>query len=178
MINAQTFAKWMRVLAERIGKPLSPDTGAVYYATLSAELDTAQFETAMQRIFRDHQYATWPSPKAIIDGIRPTQALEATAAWTRISETMRLLPGGASRSEIHNWLVRDVGETATATFEAIGGRTRLSAANDWRLDEMRSEFLDRMPDMARLNGDYTTALPPAVRAYLADGDEEPEELSP
>ena len=167
MIDATTFAKWMRVLAERIGKPLSPDTGAVYYATLSAELDTAQFETAMQRIFRDHQYATWPSPKSIIEGVRPTMALNAAAAWTDIAECLRLRPSDSKPDEIRRWIVGRAGETAAATFDAIGGLHRYSRSNDWQLDQMRTEFLERMPDMERLAPLSGNALPNAITRHIA-----------
>ena len=169
MIDAQLFARWIRVFGERIGKPLSTDTSAAYYATLSAELTSAQFDTAMQRIFRDHIYATWPSPKAIVEMVKPTVALEGAAAWEAILNVLRLRPGGAKPHEIRQWIVRDAGETAANAFEAVGGLRKYTGANDWRLDEMRSEFLDRMPDVERLNGNGH-ALPGASRHYLSAGD--------
>lgn len=167
MIDANLFARWVRVFGERIGKPLSADTGAAYYATLSAELTTEQFDTAMQRIFRDHVYATWPSPKAIVECVRPTMALEGASAWEAIANIVRLRPGDAKPHQVREWIVRDAGEQAANAFEAIGGLRRYLTANDWRLDEMRSEFMERAEDLARLAG-----LPPGVRAYLPDGEAE------
>jgi len=169
MIDATVFSKWLRVFAERIGKPLSTETAAVYYATLADELDTAQFETAMQRIFRDHVYATWPSPKAIIETVRPTVALEGAAAWTAIQNVIRLRPGNAQPHEIEAWLLRDAGEAALATFHAIGGvRQYLTATeSDFRLDRMREEFLERSEDMARLHGPDRQIEAPAMRALRA-----------
>lgn len=171
MIDATLFARWVRVFGERIGKPLSADTSAAYYATLSGELTTAQFDTAMQRIFRDHIYATWPSPKAIIECVKPTVALEGAAGWEAVMNVLRLRPGGAKPHEVRQWIVRDAGEMAANTFEAIGGLRRYSTCNDWRLDEMRNEFIERSGDMDRLNGNGH-ALPPAMQQYLSAGDTE------
>ncbi|HEX7089895.1 MAG TPA: hypothetical protein VF192_07145 [Longimicrobiales bacterium] len=167
MIDAAVFAKWIRVLAERIGKSLSAEAAAVYYATLSAELDTAQFETAMQRIFRDHGYATWPSPKAIIETVRPPKAFEAAAAWTALQNVIRLRPANAQPHEVRAWIARDAGEAAAVTFEAIGGLRRYLPANEWRLDEMRSDFVERLAEVDRVMGNGHT-LPPAMRALLPE----------
>jgi hypothetical protein len=173
MIDATLFARWIRVFGERIGKPLSTDTSAAYYATLSAELTTADFDTAMQRIFRDHIYATWPSPKAIIETVRPTTALEGAAAWNAIANVIRLRPGESKPHEIRNWIVRDAGESAANAFEAIGGVRRYLTANDWRLDEMRSEFMDRSSEIGRLSGNNGHGyLPPTTQRYLGTGEPE------
>jgi hypothetical protein len=171
VIDAPLFARWIRVFGERIGKPLSADTSAAYYATLSTELTTQEFDAAMQRIFRDHVYATWPAPKAIVECVKPTVALEGMAAWTAIQNVMRLLPGGSRDHEIRAWIARDAGEHAADAFFALGGPRRYQSANDWRLDEMRNDFLERSEDLSRLSGNGHRMISPAVRGLLSASED-------
>lgn len=166
MIDAMLFARWIRVFGERIGKPLSADTSAAYYATLSEELTTGEFDAAMQRIFRDHIYATWPSPKAIIACVKPTAALQGLAAWTAICEILRLRPANATAADVHRWIAARAGEAAATTFDLVGGMRRYMAANDWRFEEMQRDFLDRSEDIGRLNGSGHAALTQAARGLL------------
>jgi hypothetical protein len=172
VIEPTVFSRWMGALAERVGKRLTEDTNAVYYAVLSAELDTAQFEQAMRLAFRDHAYATWPSPKEIIDRVvRPVPvAVEGAAAWRTLVERLR---GRDPREQWHSLLAdleRLAGRAAVQAFHAAGGFGRWIRASDEDVDWMRKEFLQHYGgerQVASVQGTLNLdALPDAVRGMI------------
>jgi hypothetical protein len=148
MIDAAVFGSMMEGLAQRIGKPLGDEGLALYFAILAEELTTEEFQCGVKAIFRDHTFATWPAPADIIDRARPARKLEAAAAWTQLEQAMRArVPAAPLLPQLHSFGVND---TACCTFLAIGGLERWRRSNDWRLDEMRAEFLERFEEMRRL----------------------------
>lgn len=82
MIQDETFALWMGVLADRIGRELKPATLAAYNAIMSRELTTEEFVAAAQAVLRTAQYNVWPSPGEFVTAVRPDgPALSAHAAF-------------------------------------------------------------------------------------------------
>lgn len=164
MIDPQIFARLMGALGERIGKPLSADALAMYSAILSGELSTEEFQAAMQRIFRDHEYATWPAPKAIIETVKPDNtALKASAAWDAIDLEMRCL-SHLPTAEVMQALDGRVGDkTALNTFLALGGPRRFrNATTEFLKGEMRREFQREYGHMGRLPAPEQVAMLPAA----------------
>lgn len=156
MIERTVFGHCMGAVSQRIGKRLGDEALAMYYAILSEELTTDEFQAGMKGIFRDHAFATWPSPAEIIARAKPAATLRAVAAWSQLEDVLR-------RRVVSQPLVPQlqrcgVDPLAIATFHAIGGLARWRALNDFRFDEMRAEFLARFSESIR--------LPEAERAQL------------
>jgi hypothetical protein len=93
MLDRKTFARIMRVFADRIGRGLEADTQAMYYATLGEELDTETFQRAAVLVFKTHGYNTWPAPGAFLDAAK----LVRHERDAEIKQTQKLL---AAYSEI------------------------------------------------------------------------------
>lgn len=148
MIEPKVFAQLMGAIAVRVGKPLTDEASALYYAILSEELTTAQFQVAAKAIFRDHAYATWPAPATFIARARPSLAVESADAWAALEDVLkRRMP---DRPLIPQLRACGVDDLAVATFLSIGGLTRWKSLNDFRFDEMRREFLTQYGDLQRL----------------------------
>lgn len=156
MIDKAVYGQCMAAVSQRIGKRLGDEALAMYYAILSEELTTEEFQAGMKGIFRDHSFATWPAPAEIIARAKPAVALRAMAAWSQLEDVVR-------RRVPHEPLVPQllrcgVDPLVVAVFEAVGGLARWRSLNDWRFEEMRMEFLARYGEASR--------LPEAQRAQL------------
>lgn len=153
MIDPKVWARWLAAFGDRINKQLGTDASAMYYAILSAELTTEEFEVGMRSVFRSHTYNTWPAPEDIIAVARPTLALTAAAEWVQIEQYLRdryAEPSGA----------------ALATLAAIGGRARWRHLNNWQAEQFRTEFLARYEDVSRLPRDQQLTLSAPRRSRL------------
>lgn len=171
MIDTAIFGRLMGAFADRIHKPLGDDALALYYATLSAELTTEQFQAAMTAIFRDHVFATWPAPAEIIDRGRPSRRLDRVAEWTQLETALRRDEYSRTLPQLR----KTVSEAALSTFLAIGGVRRWMDGNDWRREAMRTEFLECYEDMRRLPSQEQERLTGPTRPALkvANGRPEP-----
>lgn len=156
MIDEKVYGQCMGAVSQRIGKRLGDEALAMYYAILSEELTTEEFQAGMKGIFRDHAFATWPSPAEIIARAKPALALRAMSAWSQLEDVVRRR---VSHEPLEHQFRRcGVDPLATALFFAVGGLARWRSLNDWRFDAMRDEFLSRYSEAAR--------LPEAQRAQL------------
>lgn len=173
MIDRDVFARLMRAVSNRINKPLGEDASAMYYATLSEELTTEEFQRGMAGIFRDHAFATWPAPAEIIDRAKPARKLEAAAAWTALEEAMkRCVPTEPVLAQLR---LCGVPEVTLTTFLAIGGMARWRMLNNWQAEHMRGEFLEHYAHMQRLAPAEQAALAgaPPARERITSGKPQP-----
>ena len=148
MIERTVFAQLMAAMSQRIGKALGDEALAMYFAILSEELTTEQFQAGMKGIFHDHGFATWPSPAEIVQRGKPAGDLRAASAWAALEDALKrrvsYMPLTAQFEAC------GVDDCAAAAFFAIGGLARWKSLNDFRFDEMRREFLARYADIDRL----------------------------
>jgi hypothetical protein len=89
VIDRDTFAGWMRAFSERLGRPLSAQTQAAYYAELSARLTTDEFTAGARVLFGRDLYGQYPGPQAFVDA-----ALAGREAAARLAATQRLIAAG------------------------------------------------------------------------------------
>lgn len=148
MIERTVFAQLMAAMSQRIGKALGDEALAMYFAILSEELTTEQFQAGMKGIFRDHAFATWPSPAEIVQRAKPAGELRALAAWSALEDVLRRRV--AEKPLVPQLQACGVDALTIATFLAIGGLSRWRSLNDFRFDAMRSEFLERFAEAERL----------------------------
>lgn len=166
MIDYAIFSSNMVAFADRIGRPLGAESLAMYYETLSRELDTEAFQRGIAAMFRDHKFNTWPAPTEIIDRAMPSKALTAAAAWSHLEESLKRCE--PTKPLLASLRMCGVEETALATFMAVGGLARWRRANDFRAEEMRDEFMARYEDMQRLPQPQQHALT-APRDHVKPG---------
>jgi hypothetical protein len=169
VIDPAVFDRMMTAMSDRIGKSLGSDAGAMYYATLSQELTTEEFQRGMAGIFRDHGFNTWPAPAEIIDRAKPSRKLEATAAWTELEEHLQRDEYSRTIAQLR----QRVSETTLATFLSLGGVGRWLAGDAFRRAEMRREFLANYGDMARLEPAQQVALSGSHERQRLTGKPEP-----
>lgn len=140
MIDTEIFSRAMGELADRFNRPLAPLTSRKYYATLNAELTTEEFVAAADIAFRDCTF--WPSPKELIEFVKPTPDLDLEAG--RAFEQLRRL-GETHPTAGMCWRRADVedllGEAGVAAFDAIGANERLRGLTAQDLPWARREFI-------------------------------------
>lgn len=164
MIEPQIFARLMGAFGERIGKALSADALAMYSAILSAELTTEEFQAAMQHVFRNHEWNTWPSPKQIIESVKPNDELKAATAWDALDLEMRCLSHLPTAEVMQALDARLEDKVALQTFAALGGPRRFRAATtEYLKSEMRREFLREYGHVQRLPAPERDAVLPGFR---------------
>lgn len=145
MIDREIFKRLFTAFGNRIGKDLDPDTAAMYYATLSAELTTEEFQTGMACVFRDHGYATWPIPKQIIEAAKvPT--FDAGLDFAKLEGVLRLR---VPNKPIVPQLAAHCDPRTVRAFEALGGIVRYDRLTRFNEDDYRSRFLDRVAEYVR-----------------------------
>lgn len=172
MIERTVFATWMGVFADRLNRPLAVPTLGAYYATLSARLDTEQFERGAKALFERWTYPNWPPPAEFIAGavtVVPV-ALEGAAAWQAIAD---VLSRYCATPEQHAQRWRDAetvaGPAGWCAFNAAGGYARWKQLLDDESKWFRRDFLAAFPaakQYAEAVDKDTTRLPPAVRGLI------------
>lgn len=148
MIDDKIFARLMKAFGERIGKPLGEDAAAMYYACLSEKLSTEDFQSAMAKTFASHAYATWPAPDEIVAQVRATEKLSASAEWEKLCNALRYRD--TTQPVVPQLHAAGIDQRTVSTFMVIGGIGRWRAANDFRFEEMRDEFVDAFGDVQRM----------------------------
>lgn len=139
MISTDVFIERMAELADRFNRPLHEATQRRYYELLNRELTTEEFIAAGELAFRNASF--WPSPKELIEYIRPPRdlGLEASIAFDKVLAIGKHTVQGTSwlRSEI----VEELGEPAAVAFSAIGAQGRLRGVTTDDLPWARREFI-------------------------------------
>lgn len=171
MIERAVFATWMSALADRIGRPLTVPTLAAYYAALSAQLNTAQFEQAAQAVFAAWRFPNWPPPAEFITAVVavPPIALEAAAAWTAITGVLTQYSPPSEHAARWRAAALAAGAPGWCAFNAAGGRSRWSTMLEGEQHWMRKDFLAAYPaakQFAEAPVQDVQALPSPVRALV------------
>lgn len=143
MLDRNTFARVMRVFADRIGRGLEADTQAMYYATLGEELDTETFQRAAVLVFKTHGYNTWPAPGAFLDAAK----LVRHERDAEIKQTQKLLAAYSEIPAPRDEAVEEFGrlwrqQLADCAPEAVrrahlAERLRPNDGAEWLTDETR-----------------------------------------
>lgn len=139
MIDRQSFDVGMGALAERFRGGLAPEAQRGYYAILGTELDTEQFQVAVQLAFRHSQF--WPSPQQLIDFAKPPVDLEqeATEMFDRVMDCGVNHPTAGRiwpRAEVEK-----LGLPALAGYVAVGANEGLRNLSGERLSFARRDFV-------------------------------------
>lgn len=138
MIDKNTFAEAMSVLADRFNRPLHSATQRRYFEILSEDLTTEEFSTACELAFRSVRF--WPSPQELLELVKPEKNLDLEAAG--MFEAVRDLgfPHQAGMCW-HREEVAALGAPALAGFVAIGAQERLRHLSADDLSWARREFV-------------------------------------
>lgn len=137
-INAVTFAAWMQVLADRFNRPMQPATQQAYYATLSDELSTEEFERAAALAFRDETF--WPSPRAIIEKVHPPVDIKVSA--TETFEGLRQAITDFGWQHVHRRLEPTLPLTTRRALQGSGGVYAIAMASYTELPHLARKFAD------------------------------------
>lgn len=139
MIDKDVFLERMSELADRFNRPLHEQTQRRYFELLSRELTTEEFMGACELAFRNASF--WPSPKEMVDYIRPPRdlALEASQAFDKVLAIGEYTPQGTSW--LRSRIVEELGEPAAIAFSAIGAQGRLRNITTDDLPWARREFI-------------------------------------
>jgi hypothetical protein len=128
VIDPQVFAAEMTLLRERFGKALSQPVLARYYAYLSANLGTEEFQQAAIGIFNEEKF--FPAPADFVHRVHGDLEHQAERQW---AELMRAIKAN-ERSALS-----DVGRQA---LEEIGGRWTIeNTGTDKDLGFKRGAFI-------------------------------------
>jgi hypothetical protein len=139
MIEQDTFSERMSELADRFNRPLHEATVRRYYELLSRELTTEEFIAAAELAFRNSSF--WPSPRELIEYIRPPRdlGLEASQAFDKVLHAGEYTPQG--QSWLRSKILEEIGEPAAVAFSAIGAQGRLRGITTDDLPWARREFI-------------------------------------
>jgi hypothetical protein len=184
VIDPTTFGMWMGTWAERLGgKALSAPTSAAYYAALSRELTTEQFDAAMQIVFATHRFNTWPAPAEIIAAVKcaPDDRIAAVDAFDGVVRivTGYATPGTRESSKTYReeQLLREFGSVASTAYRCTGGWRRFRDMTESAVEYVRRDFLEHYGHAAeseRVIEALTSVEPqyalPATHAALPAGE--------
>jgi hypothetical protein len=141
VIERQVFNAWMAVLADRFNRPFEAPTIKVWYAILTQELSTTEFETAAAVAFRQCPY--WPSPKELIEFVRPQcdHRSEAAEKFRELQELAETTTPGVRfwRADV---IEANLGSLALSAFRRIGGNERLRNLDAGDFQYARRDFIE------------------------------------
>lgn len=139
MIDKKIFATAMSILADRFNRPLHEATIRAYRDVLSRDLTTEEFVAAVDLAFRDCTF--WPSPREIIEFVKPVPDLNLEAARA-FDEVLGLgFPHPAGTCWSRETIETTVGEYAAKAFSAIGAQGRLRNISADDMPWARREFV-------------------------------------
>lgn len=158
MIDATVFTREMALICERFDRRMSKPVMTRYYETLSARLDTIQFELAARRVFDEETF--FPSPQAFLSKLGDSVEASAEEEWT-------LALKGASQGRLPDGL----SNAGAYALQAIGGLARLGRANEsYEVPRLKKAFLNAYPAGVNRQANQET------RALFALGDGRDERL--
>lgn len=160
MIEQEVFLERMSELADRFNRPLHEQTQRRYFELLSRELTTEEFIGACELAFRNASF--WPSPRELIEYIRPPRdlSLEASQAFDLVLHIGEYTPQG--QSWLRSRIVEEISETAAIAFSAIGAQGRLRSITTDDLPWARREFITAYK-AAAVDSSHTIAAREALR---------------
>jgi hypothetical protein len=138
MIDATKFAAWMAALTDRFNRPLLPGTQQAYYATLSAELTTEEFERAASLAFRDETF--WPSPRVIVEKVHPPVNVKASASEAFEGIRQAIMDFGGPH--VASQLAPNLPPPAKRALRAIGGAYAVGMASYTELPHLARRFTE------------------------------------
>jgi len=144
-IDKDMFSQYMGLLAERIGRALSPPVYAEYFRALESELTTKQFIGAATLAFRTWpaEYRNWPSPQQLVEMVRPVAApsLSGPEAFEKvlaIANRHPQMPEYATRRTD----IQVLGAATLRAFVAVGGFRELTNVALDQVPWIRKRFVD------------------------------------
>lgn len=138
MIKPEIYGAWMAALTDRFNRPLLPGTQQAYYAALSAELTTEEFEQAAGLAFRDETF--WPSPRVIIEKVHPPVNVKACASEAFEGIRQAIMDFGGP--QVASQLAPNLPPAAKRALRAIGGAYAISQASYTELPHLARRFTE------------------------------------
>jgi hypothetical protein len=179
VIDQNVFDAIMGAFAERLGKPLGETASVMYYAALSEELTTDEFQRAARVVFKQHRFNTWPAAADFLDAARgnvtaPAIEQDRFAAGVAADVVLReaTWPNGRTWPQVAADIERYAGPAAVAAFYAVGGPARFRDLLEADVRWLRKELVEVYPSAATyvrraVANDPTLAdLPPAAREMI------------
>lgn len=166
MIDRQTFAEWMAVFGARYGRSLSNPELRLYYAILSAELDTEGFVAGCTAAFAVAKF--WPTCEEIMAGA-PATGRAATARNAALQQVLTIVNGYApqgkgSRHLRERGIAETLGPDVLAAYQAAGGFESFRALQS--ADDERGSKHSNFPFVRK---EFLAALAGLERASVARG---------
>jgi len=130
VIDIDTFAEQMSILADRFDRGVSSEMSRRYHAFLTDRMTTDQFRDAVDVIYAHDRF--WPAPVRFLEAVGLDPSSAAATAWDQVLNAARTGGGGPASSY----------PPATAeAIRAIGGITALGRVNEDRLPFIKREFI-------------------------------------
>lgn len=141
MIDRPAFARVMGVFADRIGRPLAPETAELYYAVLSADLETDEFLAGARVVFQVHRFNTWPAPQQFIDAARPPAAI-ALAAGELFERVLAIAANAYTPLAERTAQIAALGADVERAYRAAGGRREFENVLEADVKWLRKAFCE------------------------------------
>ena len=156
MIDKTTLAAGLATLAGAFGREVDGPVVAAYYAVLSPQLSTEQFEHAVQRALREETF--WPSPAVLLAKVQAPALEQGVAALRHVNATMGRF--GGFQYLPYDVYAREFDAPTKAAIQAVGGLREIANVHEDRYPALQRKFAEA----------YQRALasPPALPAPDAD----------
>lgn len=154
MIDKQAFATGMGLLAGAFGRAVDAPVSRAYYGILNPRMDTAEFETAVNRVLAEETF--WPSPAKLLGYVRNNPLDAGTAALEHVNRVLSEHGG-------HLYLPHD------KYLEAFDMPTRGAIAAVGGLAAIVDTPIDRHPSLVKRFSDaYVRAQQPGLPQQQTD----------
>lgn len=130
MIDIDTFASQISILADRFDRGVSPEMSRRYHAFLSERMTTDQLIEAVNVIYAHDRF--WPAPVRFLEAVGLDPTSQAETGWDQVLHDARTGSGGPASS---------YPPAIAAGVRAIGGITSLGRVNEERLPFIKREFV-------------------------------------
>lgn len=172
-IDRVAFARVMGGFADRIGRPLAPETADMYLDVLSEALTTEEFLAGARIVFRTHRFNTWPAPEQFVEAVKPQSAPELAAA--EIFERVLAIAANAYRPYSERLAeITALSAVAARAYHAAGGRRDFETVLEADVPWLRKRFVERyeeaMDEAAKRHQAHVAlaAVEPTVHALITD----------
>jgi len=137
MIDKDTFLAGLAVLAGAFGREVDAPVQRAYYAVLSPQMTTEDFEKAVSLTLASETY--WPSPAVILSKVKADAESRGLMAFEHVIRVMGA--NGGHRFLSHDTYMREFDEATRMAISAVGGLAKIGDTTEERWPALQRKFI-------------------------------------
>jgi hypothetical protein len=137
VIEKEPFLAGLAILAGAFGREVDAPVQRAYYAVLSPQMTTEDFEKAVSLTLASESY--WPSPAVILSKVKADAESRGLVAFERVNRVMGA--NGGHRFLSHDTYIREFDEATRMAISAVGGLAKIGDTTEDRWPALQRRFV-------------------------------------